>query len=158
MPPAPHQYHGTAAIWSFLRASFEFRGDREVRLVPTGANTQPALASYLSDRAGPATPAGLFVLTMDDQKIRAVTRFHLDTLYPRFGLAGSLPAAAARPQLPLTLGSGRHSPGASGRLSRVSRAASCRRSAGVSGARKRRCCSSRIRTAATLAARPASVG
>ena len=44
------------------------------------------------------------------------------------------------------------------RCSRVSRAASCPRSAGVRGARKRRCCSSRIRTAATLAARPESVG
>ena len=60
MPPAPHQYHGTAAVRSFLRASFDFRGDRRVYLVPTGANTQPALASYLSDRAQPAaTPAGL---------------------------------------------------------------------------------------------------
>ena len=101
MPPAPHQYHGTAAVRSFLRASFDFRGDRRVYLVPTGANTQPALASYLSDRVEPAaTSAGLFVLTMADQKIRAITRFHLDELYPRFGLAGSLPGPAAQPQLP----------------------------------------------------------
>ena len=101
MPPAPHQYHGTAAVRSFLRASFDFRGDRRVYLVPTGANTQPALASYLSDGVEPAaTPAGLFVLTVDDQKIRAITRFHLDQLYPCFGLAASLPGPAAQPQLP----------------------------------------------------------
>jgi len=67
----------------------------------TGANTQPALASYLSDGVEPtATPAGLFVLTIDDQKIRAITRFHLDQLYPCFGLAASLPGPAAQPQLP----------------------------------------------------------
>jgi hypothetical protein len=47
----------------------------------------------LTDPAGRvATPAGLFVLTMAGDRIQAVTRFHLDTLYPRFGLPGSLPA------------------------------------------------------------------
>jgi RNA polymerase sigma-70 factor (ECF subfamily) len=87
MPPAPHQYHGVGAIRSFLQASFDFRGDRRMYLVPTGANTQPALAGYLSDPARPAaSPAGLFVLTMAGPQIHAVTRFHLDELYPRFGL------------------------------------------------------------------------
>jgi RNA polymerase sigma-70 factor (ECF subfamily) len=92
MPPAPHQYHGTAAIRSFLHAAFAHRGGRRLYLVPTGANTQPALAGYLSDpgRAA-AAPAGLFVLTMAGHKIHDVTRFHLDELYPRFGLAESLP-------------------------------------------------------------------
>jgi len=98
MPPAPHQYHGIAAIRSFLQASFDFRGDRRMYLVPTGANTQPALAGYLTDPAQPAaTPAGLFVLTMAGPKIQAITRFHVDELYPRFGLAGSLPEPAAQP-------------------------------------------------------------
>jgi RNA polymerase sigma-70 factor (ECF subfamily) len=32
------------------------------------------------------------VLTMAGPRIQAVTRFHLDELYPRFGLATSLPA------------------------------------------------------------------
>jgi RNA polymerase sigma-70 factor (TIGR02960 family) len=92
MPPVPHQYHGTAAIQAFLRASFSYRGDRRMYMVPTRANTQPALACYLSGTARPAAaPAGLFVLTMAGQQIHAITRFHLDELYPRFGLAGSLP-------------------------------------------------------------------
>jgi len=92
MPPAPHQYHGTAAIRSFLRAAFAHRGGRRLYLVPTWANTQPALAGYLSDPAqAAAVPAGLFVLTMAGTKIHDVTRFHLDELYPRFGLASSLP-------------------------------------------------------------------
>jgi hypothetical protein len=98
MPPAAHEYQGAAAIRSFLHASFGFRGDRRMHLVPTRANTQPALAGYLSDPARPAAaPAGLFVLTMAGQRIRAITRFHLDELYPRFGLAESLPEPAARP-------------------------------------------------------------
>lgn len=98
MPPAPHQYHGIPAIRSFLHASFDYRGDRRLHLVPTRANTQPALAGYLSDAArSAAAPAGLFVLTMAGEKIHAITRFHLDELYPRFGLAGSLPEPAAQP-------------------------------------------------------------
>jgi RNA polymerase sigma-70 factor (ECF subfamily) len=51
MPPAPHEYHGHAAIRAFLRASFGFRGDRRIHLVPTLANTQPALASYICPAA-----------------------------------------------------------------------------------------------------------
>ena len=63
--------------------------------MPTGANTQQALAGYLSDPArAAAAPAGLFVLTMAGTNIHAITRFHLDELYPRFGLAGSLPEPA----------------------------------------------------------------
>ena len=92
MPPAPHQYHGITAIRSMLRASFEHRGDRRLYLVPTRANTAPALAGYLSDPVrGAAFPAGLFVFAMAGARIHAITRFHVDELYPRFGLAGSLP-------------------------------------------------------------------
>ena len=95
MPPAPHQYHGTAAIRSFLYAAFAHRGQRRLYLVPTHANTQPALAGYLSDPGeASAAPAGLFVLAMAGHKIHEVTRFHLDELYPRFGLAQSLPEPA----------------------------------------------------------------
>jgi RNA polymerase sigma-70 factor (ECF subfamily) len=92
MPPAPHEYHGVDAIRSFLRASFGYRGDRRICLLPARANTQPAFGSYVYDRTGTtATPAGLFVLTIAGDKIGAITRFHLDELYPRFGLPESLP-------------------------------------------------------------------
>jgi RNA polymerase sigma-70 factor (ECF subfamily) len=98
MPPAPHEYHGAEAIAAFLRASFAYRGDRRVRLLPAHANTQPAFGGYLADRPDrPATPVGLFVLTMAGDRIQAVTRFHLDALYPRFGLPGSLPAPVGPP-------------------------------------------------------------
>jgi RNA polymerase sigma-70 factor (TIGR02960 family) len=95
MPPAPHQYHGTGAIRLFLQASFGYRGQRHPYLVPTRANAQPALASYLSEPGqAAAAPAGLIVLTMAGPRISAITRFHLDELYPRFGLPGSLPEPA----------------------------------------------------------------
>jgi SnoaL-like domain/Sigma-70, region 4 len=87
MPPAPHQYRGIAAIRSMLAASFGFRGDSRMYLVPVGANGQPALAGYVGDADGSgAVPAGLFVLAVAGDKIHAITRFHLDELYPRFGL------------------------------------------------------------------------
>ncbi len=92
MPPAPHQYNGPAAIRSFLRASFGFRGSRAVVLRAARANTQPALGSYLSAPGGmTAAPAGLFVLGMSGPRISAITRFHLDHLYPRFGLPPAVP-------------------------------------------------------------------
>jgi RNA polymerase sigma-70 factor (TIGR02960 family) len=93
MPPAPHEYHGIDAIRSMLAASFTHRGGQRMLMVPARANTQPALGAYLSDSQGSAAlPNGLFVLTMAGDKIQAITRFHLDELYPRFGLAESLPA------------------------------------------------------------------
>jgi RNA polymerase sigma-70 factor (TIGR02960 family) len=98
MPPAPHQYHGVDAIAAFLRASFAYRGDRRVRLLPTRANTQPAFGSFLMEAADPvASPAGLFVLTMAGDRIEAITRFHVDALYPRFGLPDSLPEPVEPP-------------------------------------------------------------
>jgi RNA polymerase sigma-70 factor (ECF subfamily) len=91
MPPAPHEYHGADAIRAFLRASFAYRGERRMHLVPARANTQLAFGSYLRDGTRPtAVPAGLFVLTMAGRRIRALTRFHLDELYPRFGLPATL--------------------------------------------------------------------
>ena len=97
MPPAPHQYHGITAIRSMLRASFEYRGGDRMYLVPTRANTQPALAGYVGDRTrGAAFPSGLFVHAVAGARIHAITRFHIDELYPRFGLARSLPDAGGR--------------------------------------------------------------
>jgi RNA polymerase sigma-70 factor (ECF subfamily) len=84
-----------------LRASFEYRGGNRMYLVPTRANTQPALAGYVGDRARRgAFPSGLFVLSVTGARIHAITRFHIDELYPRFGLAGSLPEAGGRAGYP----------------------------------------------------------
>jgi RNA polymerase sigma-70 factor (TIGR02960 family) len=97
MPPAPHQYHGLDAISSFLHASFNFRGERSAYLVPCRANNQPAFGSYQENPGEViATPAGLLVLSLVGDHIQALTRFHLDDLYPRFGLPASLPVRANR--------------------------------------------------------------
>jgi RNA polymerase sigma-70 factor (ECF subfamily) len=97
MPPAPHQYRGLVAIRSFLRASFDFRGDRGAYLIPCRANNQPAFGSYQDNPGEPtARPAGLFVISLAGDHIQALTRFHLDDLYPRLGLPASLPVRANR--------------------------------------------------------------
>jgi RNA polymerase sigma-70 factor (TIGR02960 family) len=83
MPPAPHEYHGLAAITAFLRVSFGWR--RDFRLVPTRANTQPAFACALAEPGHPARPVELIVLTLADDRIRAVTRFLDGDLPARFG-------------------------------------------------------------------------
>jgi len=91
MPPAPHQYHGLDAIRSFLEASFAFRGTRTIYLIPGRANNQPCFATYLSDQQEPiGRPAGIFVLTLADDYIRALTRFHYDDLYPLLGFPATL--------------------------------------------------------------------
>jgi RNA polymerase sigma-70 factor (TIGR02960 family) len=98
MPPAPHEYQGAEAIAAFLRASFAYRARRRVHLLPAHANTQPAFGAYLADRPDrAATPMGLLVLTMAGDRIHAVTRFHLDAIYPRFGLPESLAVPVGPP-------------------------------------------------------------
>lgn len=83
MPPAPHVYHGPAAIATFLRASAAWRGCRMVRLVPTRANTQPAFGHYLAEpESATAHPTGLLVVTLDGDRISSITRF-LDSNLPR---------------------------------------------------------------------------
>ena len=90
MPPAPHEYHGPAAIAAFLRASAGWRPGRLPRLVQTRANTQPAFGCYLRYEPGAVAPsAGLIVLTLAGDRIRGITRFLDNDLLGRFGLPAS---------------------------------------------------------------------
>lgn len=95
MPPAPHEYHGHAAIAAFLRSFAAYRDQRRFRLVPTRANGQPAFGCYI-DRPGEQTAdaAGIFVLTLAEHRIGGVTWFLEDELQRRFGLADTLPAGS----------------------------------------------------------------
>jgi RNA polymerase sigma-70 factor (TIGR02960 family) len=87
MPPAPHEYHGIPAITEFLRSSMRILDTRRLILVPTRANTQPAFGAYLAEYGMTgAGPAGLIVLTLTGDRIGAITRFHTNSLMPRFGL------------------------------------------------------------------------
>jgi RNA polymerase sigma-70 factor (ECF subfamily) len=88
MPPAPHEYHGPAAIAAFLRASADSRVAQHIRLAPTRANAQPAFGCYFVDLdRSKVTATGLIVLTTVNDGISVITRF-LDNDLPRlFGLA-----------------------------------------------------------------------
>src|SRR5919197_2170872 len=75
MPPYPFEYQGHAAIAEFLRDRAIVRG-APLRLVPTRANGQPAFGCYLPDRqAAIARPYGLMVLTLDGDRLSAITWF-----------------------------------------------------------------------------------
>lgn len=80
MPPAPHEYHGPAAVAGFLAVSFAWQARRRMALVPARANGQPAFACYLDGR-----PAGLMVLTLRGDRIAGLTRFHDNDALRRAG-------------------------------------------------------------------------
>jgi RNA polymerase sigma-70 factor (TIGR02960 family) len=91
MPPAPHEYHGPAAIASFLRTVHDWRQPRGLRLVATRANTQPAYGVYLANSQSSVSRfAGLLVLTVSNDRIAAITRFLDSNLAHRFGLPATL--------------------------------------------------------------------
>jgi RNA polymerase sigma-70 factor (ECF subfamily) len=95
MPPAPHEYHGPAAITAFLRAFAAYRGVRRFHVVPTRANRQPAFGCYI-DRPGEqaADAAGIFVLTLSEEGIAGLTWFLEADLQRRFGLPETLSAGS----------------------------------------------------------------
>jgi RNA polymerase sigma-70 factor (ECF subfamily) len=85
MPPEPYEYQGRDMIGAFLQ-------DRNVRrgtplLVPTRANTQPAFGCYFpSPQTDIARPAALLVLTLEGERISAITWFGGSGVFPHFGL------------------------------------------------------------------------
>jgi RNA polymerase sigma-70 factor (TIGR02960 family) len=89
MPPIPLEYQGRDVV-ARLFASI-FGSGRRVDLVPTRANGQPAFGAYLRGPTGIRHGAGLFVLTLTGDQIRAFTRFENGVL-PWFGLPRSLPS------------------------------------------------------------------
>jgi RNA polymerase sigma-70 factor (TIGR02960 family) len=91
MPPEPYEYQGHAAIARFLKDRQARRG-ADLRLVPTRANGQPAFGCYLPDaQAAIARAYGLFVLTLEGDRISAITWFAERSLFPHFGLPRTLP-------------------------------------------------------------------
>lgn len=91
MPPAPHEYHGRAAIASFLRASAAWRAGRRFLLIPTRSNGQPAFGCYLGALEGAAAQAaGVIVLTLDGDQICTITRFLDNGILRYFGLPPTL--------------------------------------------------------------------
>jgi RNA polymerase sigma-70 factor (TIGR02960 family) len=91
MPPQPYEYQGPAAIAGFLH-NRQIRRGAPLRLVPTRANGQPAFGCYLPDpQAAIAHAYGLLVLTLQGDRISAITWFVDRSLFPHFGLPRTLP-------------------------------------------------------------------
>ena len=90
MPPEPFEFRGPQAIAAFLRETHIWGQD--LKIVPTRANNQPALAFYLAD---PCTPlwraSSLVVLTLRGNQGCVLTRFGDRGLLARFGLPRTLP-------------------------------------------------------------------
>ena len=85
MPPEPYEYQGPAVIGAFLRDRTERRG--APRLVPTRANGQPAFGCYFPvPQTEIARPAALLVLTLEGERISAITWFGGGGVLPQFGL------------------------------------------------------------------------
>jgi RNA polymerase sigma-70 factor (TIGR02960 family) len=90
MPPWPLEYQGHEAIAAYLSYRAQLRGT--LLVVPTRANTQPALGCYLPEtQGGIARPYSLIVLTLEGNRIAAITRFvgHA-ALFGNFGLPPTL--------------------------------------------------------------------
>jgi RNA polymerase sigma-70 factor (ECF subfamily) len=87
MPPEPAEYQGRETVRAFLRDRFAVTEGRLSRLVPTSANGQPAFGHYVSDAHSPIMRfAGVFVLTLEGDKIARLTRFSDTGILPAFGL------------------------------------------------------------------------
>jgi RNA polymerase sigma-70 factor, ECF subfamily len=91
MPPMPHWYRGLAAVTDFaVRIPLTACGSW--RHIPTGANAQPAVASYLRHGdAGAHQAWSINVLTLRGGHIAEITSFVGPEHFTAFGLPASLP-------------------------------------------------------------------
>ena len=90
MPPEPSEYQGPTAISAFLRDR-EVRRRAPLRLVPTRANGQPAFGCYrTSAQTKIARASTLVVLTLEGDRISALTWFADTSVFPHFGLPRTL--------------------------------------------------------------------
>jgi RNA polymerase sigma-70 factor (TIGR02960 family) len=87
MPPIPLEYQGRDLVAGFCARLFA--AGREVRLVPTRANGQPAFGAYANAPSGTWSATGLITITITGDQISATSRFESGVL-PWFGLPLSL--------------------------------------------------------------------
>jgi RNA polymerase sigma-70 factor, ECF subfamily len=86
MPPHPSWYSGRDQVALFLR-SYPLSGRLRWKLLPTSANGQVAVGSYMWDeQAGGFTPHGISVLTVRGNQIEEITAFHDPGLLEPFAL------------------------------------------------------------------------
>jgi len=95
MPPTPQWYAGRKAIFTFFE--WAWKAYEGFRLIPTGANRQPAFAAYSRATAGaPWAAHSVHVLSLERDTISTLTLFYKPAspgLLDAFGLPLTLPAA-----------------------------------------------------------------
>ena len=91
MPPVPMHVLGAEAIGEFF-ATVPAQGRLgEIRLVPTAANRQPALAAYMRDAVdGVHRAYGVMVFAVDGEAISGIVGFADASLFELFGLPAEL--------------------------------------------------------------------
>ncbi|HEY3610036.1 MAG TPA: RNA polymerase subunit sigma-70 [Pseudonocardiaceae bacterium] len=89
MPPTPTWFTGRRAVVGFL-ANRVLRGRDHWRMVPTRANTQPALIAYRRASEDRYEAYGVQVLTLTGTRIARITSFNDPNLVPTFVLAAAL--------------------------------------------------------------------
>jgi RNA polymerase sigma-70 factor (TIGR02960 family) len=91
MPPLPLEYQGPDTIGRFLSTVPAGGALERFRLVATRANGDPAFGFYLRDPVCPiARATGIIVLTLEDDRVAAITAFHDTSVFPYFGLPRTL--------------------------------------------------------------------
>jgi RNA polymerase sigma-70 factor (ECF subfamily) len=93
MPPFTAWFSGAETIGRLVDTQCPAGGPGDMRLVPTRANGQPAFGLYLRD-GDVYRPFNLPVLTLGPDGIAHVACFFDLSLFPTFGLPGSLPVGA----------------------------------------------------------------
>lgn len=91
MPPATLEYQGPVAIGAFLRSTAAWRGPRRYQLIPTRANGQPAYGFYVAEPPELVFRGhGMIVLTLEGDRISAITRFVDNDVMRAFGMPEAL--------------------------------------------------------------------
>ena len=95
MPPFPSWYRGPADIGRLIATKCPAKAPGDMLLVPTQANGQPAFGLYMRDADGVHRAFHLQVLDIRDGAVSHVAAFFETSLFEKFGLPLTHPAAAA---------------------------------------------------------------
>jgi RNA polymerase sigma-70 factor (ECF subfamily) len=90
MPPETMEYVGTREIERFFSTVPAGGKLERFKLVATRANGQPAFGCYLRTHEGPLRAYGLMVLTLDRDRVVAITGFPDTSVFASFGLPRTL--------------------------------------------------------------------
>jgi RNA polymerase sigma-70 factor (ECF subfamily) len=94
MPPFTGWYAGNRQIARLISTQCPASGAGDMRMVPTAANGQPALALYMRDEGGVHRAFQIQQLTVDGDRVAHVVCYFDTSLSTTFGLPARLPALA----------------------------------------------------------------